>query len=113
MPDLITNLETALSNEAQAAVTEVTGLFGQFEAFMAHNGATATQQAVVAATTSVTTTVAQIETAVQAVADDVVTYLTSKIPGGNVVSPAGIALVNALLAKAEALIAPPPSPPAQ
>ena len=113
MPDIITNIETALSADAKAAVTEVTGLFGQFEAFMAHNGATATQQAVSAAATSVNDTVVQIDTAVQAVADDVVTYILSKIPGGTAVSPAGVALINALLAKAEALITPPPSPPAQ
>jgi hypothetical protein len=104
MTDIVTQIETAVSNEVKGVVNEVTHLLGDFEAFLAHNGSVATQQAVSAASTAVASTITQIEAAIVPIADDILNYALAKVPGGNALSASGVALLNAVIAKITATI---------
>jgi hypothetical protein len=96
MTSTVVQIENDVFSLLKTAATDVGGAAADFEAFFAHNGSPASQAAITNAVTAIQGSVSTVEQAILPIADDVVTYALSKVPGGAVVGPAAISLFNAI-----------------
>ena len=102
----LSNVEGVIETDVKLAAATVTNWFGEFEAFLAHNGSTAAQGAVSEAAKGVQAAALEIEAALEPVAADIVNYALTKIPQNNALSAAGVALLQLVAQKIEAALAP-------
>jgi hypothetical protein len=89
--------------------TNVATFFSDAVAFIEHNGSASTSTAAATATTALTSAAAAVEALIEPVADDVLAYALSKVPGGSVVSPTATAFLNSVISKLEASLASKPA----
>lgn len=94
MPLNFTAIEQNVAADLKAVGSEATTVLKDFEAFFAHNGSSAGQQAVSTAVSAVGTALSTVDQQLLPIADDIVTYALAKVPGGAAAGPAAIALFN-------------------